>query len=224
MKLAIISPWAISYNAVGGTERFVQDLAETFTQLGNQKDISYINIDLFDTHQIVDEFILQEKCGDFNKNESFDNIAKLLESKIDVEKYDLIHFNSQLFLTACQNKKRIFTIHTNPFEYKLAFGDDAYSKMVEIMKIQSSNPITTFVAPSKYYAYVYQELIGTQIISILHGIDISRLESDKSKSYLLKSYNLGNENLVRILLPSRVEPVQKQPIVLFFTTTLNLKK
>lgn len=236
MKIAIISPWAISYNAVGGTERFVKDLAETFTQLGNQvdvymlsgkshnrNDVSYINIDLFDTHQIVDEFILQEKCGDFDKTESFYNIAKLLESKINLEKYDLIHFNSQLFLTAYPNKKRIFTIHTNPFEYKLAFGDDAYLKMVEIMKTQSSNPLTTFVAPSKYYANIYQELTGTQIVSIPHGIDISRLESIKTKSDLLKFYNLGDENIIRILLPSRVEPIQKQPMV-FIEALGNISK
>lgn len=39
MKIAIISPWTISDTAVGGTERFIIDLAETLNHLGNEVDV-----------------------------------------------------------------------------------------------------------------------------------------------------------------------------------------
>ena len=226
MKIAILSPWAVSYNAVGGTERFVQDLAEVFVKLGNEvdvymlsginhitNDVNYINIDLFNTGEIVDEFVLQEKCGDFSTEEAFDKIASQLEEKINVEKYDCIHFNSQLFLKAWKNKKRIFTIHTNPFEYKFAFGEAAYEMMLKVMKDEAQNQNTILTAPSKHYSNLYSELTDNEIVFIPHAIWKQRLISNTAKSTIVQNYNMGDENKIRILLPSRVEPVQKQPMV-----------
>ena len=226
MKIAILSPWAVSYNAVGGTERFVQDLAETFIELGNEvdvfmlsgnthtnNDVNYVNVDFFDTHDVVDEFILQEKCGDFSTTEAYDNIAKILEEKIDLKGYDLVQLNSQLFLKAWKNMRRIFTIHTNPFEYKFAFGDEAYNKMLEVMKLEIQNELTTFVAPSEHYSKLYSDLINANVYNIPHAIDVARIKNEDKKIDLLNKYDLGELNTIRILLPSRVEPVQKQPMV-----------
>ena len=39
MKIAIMNPWAISDNVIGGTERFVEDLAESLCELGNVVDV-----------------------------------------------------------------------------------------------------------------------------------------------------------------------------------------
>lgn len=39
MKIAIISPWTVSSTAIGGTERFVLDLARAFKLLGNEVDV-----------------------------------------------------------------------------------------------------------------------------------------------------------------------------------------
>ena len=60
MRIAIVNTWAISKKAVGGTERFVMDLAKSFVDSGNEVDVfmfsgnthkedgvNYINIDLF---------------------------------------------------------------------------------------------------------------------------------------------------------------------------------
>ena len=60
MKIAIVNTWAISKKAVGGTERFVMDLAKSFADNGNEVDVymfsgnthiedgvNYININLF---------------------------------------------------------------------------------------------------------------------------------------------------------------------------------
>ena len=39
MKIAIVNTWAISKKAVGGTERFVMDLAKSFADNGNEVDV-----------------------------------------------------------------------------------------------------------------------------------------------------------------------------------------
>ncbi len=39
MKIAILSPWTVKPNSVGGTERFVIDLAESFVNANNKVDV-----------------------------------------------------------------------------------------------------------------------------------------------------------------------------------------
>ena len=169
MKIAIVNTWAISDKAIGGTERFVIDLAQAFANSGNEVDVymlsgesnkqngvNYININLFNINGEADEYIVQDYFGNFENNEAYINLAKKLEDKINVDKYDFIQLNSLLFLEAWKDKKRIFTIHTNPFEYKLAWGDKSYKKMLEIMSNYRDNNKTIFVAPSNYYANEYK--------------------------------------------------------------------
>lgn len=223
MKIAIVNPWAISGKSIGGTERFVMDLAESLNDLGNEidvymfsgkshieKGINYININLFDIAGEADEYIIQETFGDFETTESYDKLSEKLEKKIDVSKYDCIHLNSQLFLQAWKEKKRIFTIHTNPFEYELAWGKKSYIKMLDIIKKYKDNMLTTFVAPSKYYANEYEKLTGCEIKYIAHAIDVKRLYTNNKKEEIIEKYNL-NKDKIRIIVPSRLEPIQKQP-------------
>ena len=69
MKIAIVNTWAISKKAVGGTERFVMDLAKSFADNGNEVDVymfsgnthiedgvNYININLFNMIGEADEY------------------------------------------------------------------------------------------------------------------------------------------------------------------------
>ena len=120
MKIAIVSPWTISDTAVGGTERFVIDLAESLKNLGNEIDvymlsgesyskneINYININILGKDGYIEEKTLIDMYGDFSTEDSYIKLANSLEELINVEKYDLIQLNSQLFLKAFKNKKRV---------------------------------------------------------------------------------------------------------------------
>lgn len=226
MKIAIVNPWAISKKAIGGTERFVMDLAKSFATNNNQVDVfmfsgkshkedgvNYININLFNIDGEADEYIVQNAFGNFETDKSYTDLAKQLESKIDMTGYDFIQLNSLLFLEAWTNKKRIFTIHTNPFEYELAWGEKSYKKVIEIMKKYKDNELTQFVAPSKFYANKYSNLTNCSIKFIPHAIDIERLKTTKSKKEINMQYGLNNEKL-KIIVPSRLEPKQKQPQLL----------
>lgn len=223
MKIAIVNTWAISPKAIGGTERFVMDLAEAFANNGNDVDVymlsgnthqqgkvNYININLFNMQGEADEYIVQKYFGNFETRESYLNLAKSLEAKINMDKYDIIQLNSLLFLDAWKNKKRIFTIHTNPFEYVLAWGEKSFEEAIRIMKEYKDSEDIKFVTPSKYYADEYSKLSKCNINFIPHAINMTRLNIDESKDYIYKYYNI-DQNKVKIIVPQRLEPIQKQP-------------
>lgn len=226
MKIAIINTWAISNKAIGGTERFVIDLAKSLSRDNNQVDvfmfsgksyeedgINYININLFNMDGEADEYVVQNHFGNFENEEAYKNLAEKLENKIDVSKYDFLQLNSLLFIEAWKDKKRIFTIHTNPFEYELAWGKDSYNKMLELMNRYKDNENTIFVAPSRFYANEYSKLTNCNIEFIPHAIDIRRIQTEKNKEDIIEQYKL-DENKIKIIVPSRLEPVQKQPMLL----------
>lgn len=226
MKIAIINTWAISNKAVGGTERFVMDLAKSLVQDNNEVDVymfsgkthsedgvNYININLFNLDGEADEYIVQNYFGNFESEESYRNLSKKLEKQISVDQYDFIQLNSLLFLEIWKNKKRVFTIHTNPFEYKLAWGENSYTKMLEIMNKYKDDKNTIFVAPSEFYANEYSKLTGCNVKFIPHAIDIQRIITAKSKEEIIERYKLDKKK-IKILIPSRLEPIQKQPMLL----------
>lgn len=226
MKIAIVNTWAISKRAIGGTERFVMDLAKSFVDNGNEVDVfmfsgnthtedgvNYININLFNMTGEADEYIVQEAFGNFETDKSYSNLAEKLESKINMEKYDFIQLNSLLFLEAWKNKKRIFTIHTNPFEYILAWGKQSFEKVIEMMKKYRDDNNIKLVAPSKFYANEYKKLTNCEINFIPHAIDKERLKTDRSKEKICEQYNI-DKNKIKIIVPQRLEPIQKQPKLL----------
>lgn len=225
MKIAILSPWTVKPTSVGGTERFVIDLAESFINANNEVDVymlsgdsyiknkvNYISMNLFKDINEVDEYFLKSQFNQFNDEQSFENLAKKIEDKISFYKYDLIQLNSQLFLKVAEEKTRIFTIHTNPFEYKLDWGEISFEIMLKLMYKESMMEKTYFVTPSKYYANLYKDLSSTNIYFIPHAIDVSRITSDNDRNQILDKMNI-EQNKKIILLPSRLEPIQKQPML-----------
>ncbi len=226
MKIAIVNAWAISNKAIGGTERFVMDLAKSFVDANNEVDVymfsgeshkengvNYININFFNIDGEADEYVVQDVFGNFENKDAYINLAKKLEEKIDMNEYDFIQLNSLLFLEAWKNKKRIFTIHTNPFEYVLAWGEKSFNKVIELMKLYKDDESTRFVVPSRFYANEFNKLTNCSIKFIPHAIDVERLYTDMSKKEINKKYNLNNEK-IKIIVPSRLEPKQKQPQLL----------
>ena len=224
MKIAILSPWTVKPTSVGGTERFVIDLAESFINANNEVDVymlsgdsyiknkvNYISMNLFKDINEVDEYFLKSQFNQFNDEQSFENIYPV-PFVFPRYKYDLIQLNSQLFLKVAEEKTRIFTIHTNPFEYKLDWGEISFEIMLKLMYKESMMEKTYFVTPSKYYANLYKDLSNTNIYFIPHAIDVSRITSDNDRNQILDKMNI-EQNKKIILLPSRLEPIQKQPML-----------
>ena len=239
MKIAILTPWSISPTAVGGTERFVMDLANSLSKLGNFVDVymlsgieykangvNYKSINIFGNNTIVDEFFLRNVFNNFSLKESYQQLADKIETLINLNDYDLIQLNSQLFLNCFENKKRIFTIHTNPFEYELDWGKEAFNTMINIMNEEYNNNNTIFVAPSMFYSNEYSKIANIEVKYIPHAIDVDRLKSNKKNEFICESLHLDIRKR-KILLPSRLEPIQKQPMLFmkaFSKIDNNIKK
>jgi glycosyltransferase involved in cell wall biosynthesis len=225
MKLAIISPWAISESSIGGTERFVIDLATQLYNLGNDltvfclsgkshviNGVQYKSLNILGGDKVADEYDLQTYADNATGPAFYRTWADYLENSIDVSEFDAIQLNSLLFVDAWMEKRRIFTIHTNQFEYRMDWGQERLDCLVS--KIRSSLPAqTALVTPSQHYAQEYSRLFDRSVESIPHAIDISRLEPVSSLP--LSSPQPGHEDNITLLLPSRLELVQKRPQIAF---------
>ncbi len=81
------------------------------------------------------------------------------------------------------------------------------------MKKYKDDNNTKFVAPSRFYANEYKKLTNCEINFIPHAIDKERLKTDKSKEKICEQYNI-DKNKIKIIVPQRLEPIQKQPKLL----------
>jgi len=222
MRIAILNLWSISENAIGGTERFVDDFSMSLAKHGHTVDVymfsgtsfqkgnvNFISLDLFGKGVIADEYMIQEKFGDFNTIESYDKVASLLKEKIDASIYDFIHLNSHFFLKCFSNKKRILTMHSNYQEFMVLGTEDAYQLMIDILKEEINHGLKV-VCPSLYYGKEWSKILGSPVYTIYHAINQDRLKCNISKEELIKKYGLSSTK-IKILLPSRLEPIQKRP-------------
>lgn len=82
-----------------------------------------------------------------------------------------------------------------------------------MMKKYKNDDNTKFVAPSKFYANEYKKLTECEISFIPHAIDKSRIKTDKSVDEICKQYDI-DKNKIKIIVPQRLEPNQKQPQLL----------
>lgn len=222
MRVALINPWFITENSIGGTERFVEDLAISFTNKGCQVDvymlsgnsyqknnINYISLDLFGKGIIVDEYMLMDRFGSLDNKDVYTNIAKSMEELIDIDKYDFIQLNSHFFLKLFSGKKRVFTIHSNLEEFKVLWNDYEFNIMVDVMKEEVNNNMI-YVCPSSYYRDEWAQLLDTDVKCIPHAINKERLVCNSDVNELISKYGL-NSDKIKVLLPSRLEMIQKQP-------------
>ena len=224
MNIAIVSPWAISDESVGGTERYTIDLA---TQLSKHGDlvqvfmlsgtsqiingVQYTSLDLLGHDVTANEYDLKSYVGALQNGEFYSMWGTILESKIDVEKFDVIQLNSLLFLNAWTTKPRIITIHTNLYEFKMDWGQARFNYATNILRSDLPNK-TRLVAPSDYYSKAYADIFRQPVTAIPHAIDLARLAgADIDRT----STNDDTERDITILLPSRLELSQKRPDIIF---------
>jgi glycosyltransferase involved in cell wall biosynthesis len=227
MNIAIISPWAITPAAVGGTERFCMDLGEgllarkhnvTIFMLSGKSHktngVTYNSLQLLGDESVATEYDLRRLLGDFSDPTSFDKLAEYVQTKIDGTNFDVIHINSLLLVRAWQQCKRIFTIHTNPYEYILDWGELGYKQTIKLLAQEANNPFTRLTAPSSHYADLFTKETGANVAFIPHALDVSRISTNEPSRALRKKYELHPSKTI-LLLPSRLEVTQKRPQIAF---------
>ncbi|OQA52654.1 MAG: D-inositol-3-phosphate glycosyltransferase [candidate division WS2 bacterium ADurb.Bin280] len=215
MKILIVSLWEISDNSIGGTERYVVDLAESLARKGILVDVLMLSgkyreklgVKYFPLEKGLDvnEYEIKNRFfSDFN-NKKLSDFAEFIEGSFDANDYDLIHLNSLLFLHLYRSSRRVFTLHENPFEFDHNWGRGSLKKIKQI--IAADKLVHNFIVPSSHYASKYNDLFRFSTTAIPHSIDVSRLRCAKSKEDILRKYNL--KNILTFVVPSRMEIFQK---------------
>ncbi len=222
-RILILSPWYVTSRSIGGTERFIMDLAEQLIKENyfvdvimlsgksyQKNKVNYISLKLLgDT--IIDEYILEKMLGGWNNIASYDMLSKMLEEKIDGSIYENIVLNSTIFLHCFRDCKRVFIMHSNESELGVTKGKKEIDFILEMMKQENKKTRIKFVVPSKSYFLHWEKQLGGNVFTIPHAIKIQRIITKKDLNELLKKYSLNSQK-IRVLLPNRLEPKQKRPL------------
>ncbi len=222
MKIAIITPWEVSPEAVGGTERYTIDLAtglhrrghnvEVFSLSGTNTQIDevpYTSLDIMGNNRVATEHDLQEYAGSATDQSFYDKWASIVEDRVELDDFDVIQLNSFLFAGTWKGRPRILTIHTNPYEYQLDWGKAAIEPVAEIVRTDSERRLI-LVAPSTHYGKIFSKVFGREVLTIPHAIDPKRLAATRQHVATPCS-----DKTTKLLLPSRLEPIQKRPQIVF---------
>ena len=225
MNIAIVSPWAISETSVGGTERFTIDLATQLHKLGNNvevfvlsgrscriREVQYTSLDMLGGERIADEYDLKTFAANNEGVAFYHKWASFLEANIDISTFDVVQLNSLLFVDAWKNKPRLFTIHTNPFEYRLDWGQRRLDCVVQKIRDELPNQ-TLLLTPSEHYSKRFSKTFNRDVLTVPHAIDVSRL--DDAARIRASTHSDASADMVNVLLPSRLELVQKRPQIVF---------
>lgn len=222
MKVALLTPWFVSEKSVGGTERFVNDLAYSLVDNDNivdvymlsgksykHRNINYISLDLFGNEVEADEYMLTDKFGKFDKVEVYDKFAKVISDKVNLNDYDVVQLNSHMFLKV-NCKSKIITMHSNYDEFKILGTLEEFNLMKDIIVKEIDDNNLKVVVPSSYYKDIWKNELNREVYCIPHALNRKRLVCRISKNKLINKYDV-DETKIKILLPSRLEFVQKQP-------------
>ncbi|KKQ32140.1 MAG: Glycosyl transferase group 1 [candidate division TM6 bacterium GW2011_GWF2_37_49] len=213
MKVLIVSLWPINKSSIGGTEKYVIDLATMLKRrsvdcnvlmLSGKKNIidgvKYQPLILSSTKRLDEYSIKNEFFSDLTPD-TLKKFAKEVESNFDFTDYDVIHFNSLLFFYCASRKKRVFTIHENPFEFDQYWGENSFALISNIIE-KEDNRNTVFIAPSEYYSKTYERFTRKKVLTIPHSFcpfKPAKILNDTKNSH----------DTIDILVPARLEIEQK---------------
>jgi glycosyltransferase involved in cell wall biosynthesis len=223
MKILHVSLWPIDKSSIGGTEKYVIDLStalskhsidnEVMMLSGRQNIINGVSflpvhiagIDKLDEYSVKSTFF-----SEFN-SKSLKAFCDQIDHLFDFSKYDLIHFNSLLFYFCAKDKRKIFTIHTNPTEFDQNWGKESFSTICSIIKNDCN--FSKFIAPSAHYAKIYSKMLDRVVEFIPHSLS----------DHIVKSYDkkcTKQDGILDIFVPSRLEIEQKGQDILLESLAL----
>lgn len=213
MNILLVSLWSISSASIGGTERFVIDLANllskhcsvTVLSLGHA-DLNIKNVNAFGLNII--ERLNERSLLKYLENGGFVEIEFKLKLFIKNNKFDVVHCNSLLFSNLIKNIPVIQTVHTNREEFYDSFPVNIASAILKNIK-NDKNAI--YVTPSMSSRESFQTLTGKTSLVIAHGFRSDIVLHNKTS--LKKKYGISDEDIV-FCIPSRLEIQQKGQEVL----------
>ncbi len=208
MNILILSLWSVTPNSIGGTEKFVVDMANLLSESNSVTilslgiaDIQIPNVNLHSLNLInkLDENSLYL----YLENGGFEKISESLNIFIKKNSFDIVHSNSLLFTNMIKNVPCIQTVHTNKTEFEASFPSNIKNKILENIQIDTHS---SYVTPSKASEQSFIDLTNKTSTVIYHGFrpDIHL----KNKAAVRKKYAISQNDIV-FCVPSRFELEQK---------------
>lgn len=235
MKILLHVPWGIKKDFIGGTERFVINLAKGLNEKGHEAFVVCSNLEeeIFIEGVTVKGFIPEkfrksvERYGYVNENfikneilgghvssDSLKIFSEYVGEQVGKYDYDVLHLNG-FFYSLYLNENiaipalTVITNHETKNELINYWGHDVY----EVFKdaLSKSNfllNVKSLIVPSKYYANEYSNLLGKRVISIPIGITHKQLEYSPIRKEMIATRTKQKKQLI-ILMPSRFDMHQK---------------
>lgn len=208
MNILLVSLWPISDTSIGGTERFVLDLANllskscsvTVLSLGhislNIKNVNTFSLNVVDQ---LNEYSLSK----YLENGGYSEIELKVKSFIKSNKFDIVHCNSLLFANLTNGIPVIHTVHTNQEEFYASFPANIVDMILKNIE-QDNN--TVYVTPSAYGKESFRAMTKKTPLVITHGFRPDIALRDKISSR--QKYGVSGSDIV-FCVPSRLEIQQK---------------
>jgi len=213
MKLAIHCSWPIESGTIGGTERFVLNLAkglnkkeiETYIIAANRKsELEVEGVKVFGKlptwvkKPVNEHFYKRYIIGDKFTMRSIERFSQFVAEQLSFFNYDLLQVNAFLYGINLKTKvKTIVTNHENPDEFDNYWGTGAFAVFKEYVKnIDCSHRL---IVPSRYYSNLFSQEFNKKVEPIPLGIDLIDfpIKTRKKKTRL------------NILFPARFSIMQK---------------
>lgn len=221
-NVLIVSLWPIDENSIGGTEKYVLDLASglvkngysvTVLMMSGRKyelnGIKFVPLNINSSAIRANEYSIKDDFFHKFDESALKRFAKIINDNFDFGDYNLIHFNSLLFFCVdTSGKKRVFTIHENPMEFAQNWGKNSLKTMVSV--INKDERQFCVVIPSVFYKDVFSKKISVPVSVIPHSINFDFLKKRGNRGEIIRRLGLS-ENKFTILFPSRLELIQKRP-------------
>jgi glycosyltransferase involved in cell wall biosynthesis len=208
MRILIISLWSLSNTSIGGTEKFVIDLAKL---LASQNSVTILSVGCVNLKIKKVKNISLNLVNDLNeytldkylKSNGLENLKLKLNYILQKNKFDITHCNSLLFAGLLKNIPVVHTVHTNKNEITQSFSKHIINKITHNLK---NDTRAYYATPSLHAQKSFKEFSGKKSILINHAFTSPIKLGNKKK--LRRKYGILKEEIV-FCIPSRLEIKQK---------------
>lgn len=228
MKVLLHVPWTIADGFIGGTERFVLDLAKGLKGRGHR---AFIVCSSLTWHTIVEEvdvfgrvparersaFIRHGSASErffgetlFAQGSCFESLKRLGEyvaQQIAGIERDLCHLNGFLYASGMSEDtldfaSTVVTNHEGPEEMDNCWGAGA-AQLLATKCAATLGRFAGLYTPSQHYAKRFSEMLGLAVRAVPLGVDLERCP------VAMPGEGQRGGGAPVILMPARLEPKQK---------------
>ena len=230
MRICLHTLWLISPTRVGGTERFLIDVAKELRAFGHDPFIlcpsltehcvvEGVDVFGFIPHAYRDiyvqmgdnasGFMLKRLPRDNVTRAHLEEIGSFVSDQIAEFDADIVHLNSFLSALYVQDERPIVvTNHENRREYATYLGDNFFDYMARLVCTRQTrmHHHSSLTAPSEYYAREYAKAFSLEVNGYNLGVCLDNFPVPENRRRLRRR---RNRSQIQILLPSRLKVWQK---------------